>query len=67
MARATQHWVPVSLRPDCSLRDVKRTDLIIVPTREFEVDAALKANARCSPGCGGGTRPAPPSLASAPG
>jgi transcriptional regulator GlxA family with amidase domain len=41
----TRHWVPVSLRPDCALGDVKQTDLIVVPTAEFDIEASLKANA----------------------
>jgi transcriptional regulator GlxA family with amidase domain len=43
--RDTRHWVPVSLRPDCALREVKRTDLIVVPTCEFDVEASVRANA----------------------
>lgn len=41
----TRHHVPISLRPDGALKDVKKTDLVVVPTAEFDMDASLKANA----------------------
>jgi transcriptional regulator GlxA family with amidase domain len=45
----TRHWVPVGLRPTCSLADVKHTDLVVVPTAEFDVEASLKANGALLP------------------
>jgi transcriptional regulator GlxA family with amidase domain len=41
--------VPVRLKPDASLRDVRKTDLIVVPASEFDLTAARKANAPLVP------------------
>jgi transcriptional regulator GlxA family with amidase domain len=43
--RPTRHNVPVGLRPQGALSSVKRTDLIIVPTAEFDLEASKSANA----------------------
>jgi len=42
---ATRHTVPIQLKPEGTLASVKRTDLIIVPTAEFDLDASNRANA----------------------
>jgi transcriptional regulator GlxA family with amidase domain len=47
--RPTQHAVPVGLRPDGALTSVRRTDLIVVPTAEFDLDASTRANAALVP------------------
>ena len=43
--RPTRHAVPLRLRPDGAFRDVRHTDLIVVPTAEFDMDASQRANA----------------------
>jgi len=43
--RATKHTVPVRLQPEGTLASVKKTDLIVVPTAEFDLDASNRANA----------------------
>ncbi len=43
--QATKHSIPVQLKPEGTLASVKRTDLIIVPTAEFDLDASNRANA----------------------
>jgi transcriptional regulator GlxA family with amidase domain len=40
---------PVRLTPDKSLKDIKRSDLIFVPTAGFDIDELIKANAACLP------------------
>lgn len=47
--RATEHSVPVTVRPDGSIESVRRTDLIIVPAPEFGTDNAIRANAALLP------------------
>lgn len=47
--RSTRHLVPVRLRPQGSLASVRRTDLIIVPSAEVDLDAALENNAPLIP------------------
>ena len=47
--RSTRHAVPVMLRPQGSLESVRETDLIVVPSAEFDMDASLRANARLIP------------------
>jgi len=42
---ATRHAIPVQLQPEGTLASVKKTDLIVVPTAEFDVDASNRANA----------------------
>jgi transcriptional regulator GlxA family with amidase domain len=42
---ATRHSIPVQLQPEGTLASVKRTDLIVVPTAEFDLDASNRANA----------------------
>ena len=42
---ATRHSIPIQLKPEGTLASVKRTDLIIVPTAEFDLDASNRANA----------------------
>ena len=63
---ATSHSIPVQLKPEGTLASVKRTDLIIVPTAEFDSDASYRANAVLIPGCAAGTRAGRASPASAP-
>lgn len=43
--RATRHTVPVRLQPEGTLASVRRTDLIVVPTAEFDLEASNRANA----------------------
>jgi transcriptional regulator GlxA family with amidase domain len=43
--RKTQNWVPVSLEPTCSLADVGKTDLIVVPTAGMDLELARTGNA----------------------
>jgi transcriptional regulator GlxA family with amidase domain len=43
--RPTRHGVPVRLQPEGTLASVKRTDLIVVPTAEFDLEASNRANA----------------------
>jgi transcriptional regulator GlxA family with amidase domain len=43
--RATRHSIPVQLQPEGTLASVKHTDLIVVPTAEFDLDASNRANA----------------------
>jgi transcriptional regulator GlxA family with amidase domain len=47
--KRTRHTVPVQLQPEGSLRDVKKTDLIVVPSAEWDLDASLAANAKLVP------------------
>jgi transcriptional regulator GlxA family with amidase domain len=47
--RPTRHAIPVGLQPEGGIASVKRTDLIIVPTAEFDVDESLRANAALLP------------------
>jgi transcriptional regulator GlxA family with amidase domain len=47
--RPTRHAVPIRVVPQGSLRDVKRTDLIVVPSAEYDLDTALAANAPLIP------------------
>ncbi len=47
--RPTRHAVPVGLRPDGPFRSVRHTDLIIIPTAEFDVNASQRANAALVP------------------
>jgi transcriptional regulator GlxA family with amidase domain len=44
--RKTRNFVPVTLEPTMSLMDVKRTDLVIVPTAGMDIQAARTSNAR---------------------
>jgi transcriptional regulator GlxA family with amidase domain len=43
--RPTRHAVPLKLRPDGAISSVRHTDLIVVPTAEFDTDASNRANA----------------------
>lgn len=43
--RKTQNFVPVTLEPSRALTDIRRTDLVIVPTAGMDLDAALRRNA----------------------
>ena len=43
--RPTRHAVPLRLRPDGAFRDVRQTDLIVIPTAEFDMNASQRANA----------------------
>lgn len=43
--RKTQHFVPVTLEPTVSLAQVRRTDLVVVPTVGLDLEAARSANA----------------------
>jgi transcriptional regulator GlxA family with amidase domain len=43
--RPTQHAIPVGLQPEGALASVRRADLIVVPTAEFNVDDSCRANA----------------------
>lgn len=47
--RPTQHAVPLGLRPDGAFRDVRHADLIVIPTAEFDMNAAQRANAPLIP------------------
>ena len=47
--RPTRHAVPLGLRPDGPFRAVRHTDLIIIPTAEFDMSAGLRANAPLLP------------------
>jgi transcriptional regulator GlxA family with amidase domain len=44
--RKTRNMVPVTLEPTMSLMDVKRTDLVVVPTAGVDIDVAREANPR---------------------
>jgi transcriptional regulator GlxA family with amidase domain len=44
--RKTQNFVPVAVEPTMSLADVRKTDLIMVPTAGFDIEAARTTNAR---------------------
>src|SRR4029078_13069325 len=44
--RKTRNFVPVALEPTMSLGDVRRTDLVVVPTAGMNVAQARTANAR---------------------
>ena len=44
--RRTRNFVPVALEPTMSLGDVRRTDLVVVPTAGMNVAQARTANAR---------------------
>src|SRR5262245_1433802 len=44
--RKTRNFVPVPLEPTMSLADVRRTDLIVVPTAGMNIAQARTANAR---------------------
>jgi transcriptional regulator GlxA family with amidase domain len=43
--RKTRNMVPVTLEPTVSVADVRRTDLIVVPTAGVDIETARKANA----------------------
>jgi transcriptional regulator GlxA family with amidase domain len=43
--RKTRNMVPVALEPSVSLDEVRRTDLIIVPTAGMDLEASREANA----------------------
>lgn len=43
--RRTTHWVPVGLQPSMSLKDVRRTDLVIVPSAGMDLAQASTQNA----------------------
>src|SRR5947209_14044089 len=43
--RRTQNLVPVGLEPTVSLKEVKKTDLIVVPTAGMDLAQACAANA----------------------
>jgi transcriptional regulator GlxA family with amidase domain len=43
--RKTQNFVPVTLEPTVSLTDVRRTDLVVVPTAGVDLQAARRGNA----------------------
>jgi transcriptional regulator GlxA family with amidase domain len=45
----TAHAVPVRLQPEGTLASIKKTDLIVVPTAEFDLDASNRANADLIP------------------
>ncbi|HEY7370625.1 MAG TPA: helix-turn-helix domain-containing protein [Polyangia bacterium] len=45
----TRHAVPLKLRPDGAFTSVRHTDLIVVPTAEFDMDASSRANAPLIP------------------
>jgi transcriptional regulator GlxA family with amidase domain len=47
--RPTRHAIPVGLQPDGGIASVRRTDLIIVPSAEFDADESLRANAALLP------------------
>jgi len=47
--RPTQHAIPVGLQPSGGIASVRRTDLIIVPTAEFDTDDSLRTNAALLP------------------
>jgi transcriptional regulator GlxA family with amidase domain len=47
--RPTRHAVPVGLEPDGSIDSVRRTNLIFVPTAEFNLEGAAQRNARLIP------------------
>jgi transcriptional regulator GlxA family with amidase domain len=47
--RPTRHFIPLGMRPDGALGSVRRTDLIVVPTSEFDLDASMRANASLIP------------------
>jgi transcriptional regulator GlxA family with amidase domain len=40
----TRHAIPVQLQPEGTLASIKKTDLIVVPTAEFDIDASNQAN-----------------------
>ncbi len=42
---AIRPGTPVTLRPDCALADVERTDLVFVPSAGLGIDAILERNA----------------------
>jgi transcriptional regulator GlxA family with amidase domain len=42
---ATRHAIPVRLQPEGTVASVKHTDLIVVPTAEFDIEASNQANA----------------------
>jgi transcriptional regulator GlxA family with amidase domain len=43
--RKTKNYVPVTLEPSQALTDVRRTDLVIVPTAGMDLEAARRRNA----------------------
>jgi transcriptional regulator GlxA family with amidase domain len=47
--KPTRHAIPVKIRPDGPLESVKRTDLIMVPSAEFDVATAVRSNERLMP------------------
>jgi transcriptional regulator GlxA family with amidase domain len=44
--RKTQNFVPVALEPTMSLADVRRTDLVVIPTAGVDLEAARTTHAR---------------------
>jgi len=47
--KPTRHSVPIQLRPEGSIRGVRKTDLIIVPSAEWDLDHSLADNATLIP------------------
>jgi transcriptional regulator GlxA family with amidase domain len=44
--RPTQNFVPVALEPSMALTDVKKTDLVVIPTAGMDLAASRQANAK---------------------
>jgi transcriptional regulator GlxA family with amidase domain len=47
--KPTRHLVPVRMIPEQAIREVKKTDLIVVPSANYDLDASLAANAALIP------------------
>jgi len=43
--RATTHMIPVTIKPECSIDEIRRADLIIVPTAGSDLDEICRRNA----------------------
>jgi transcriptional regulator GlxA family with amidase domain len=47
--RPTKHFVPLHVQPEAAIGAVKKTDLIVVPTAELDLEEASRANAALVP------------------
>ena len=47
--RATTHMVPVEIKPECSIEEIRRADLIIVPTAGSDLQEICRRNAPLIP------------------
>src|SRR5256885_14322311 len=42
--RPTHHMIPVTIKPECAIDDIRSADLIVVPTAGADLDEICRAN-----------------------